>query len=142
MPVDYFHHRTQIGIFTLRTQNRTSQDTTTMTHKPLPLVLTLLLLYSAILFIPALSSPYCSPGPSSQPGLSSQSSYNSVSSPFCPLNGTEPSLMPAHLTRLQRNKLNHMIYGNRTTSRGKQLITLYWNKGNSHMSRKIKDIKN
>ena len=141
MPVDYYHHRSRIGTFSLRTKNRTSKNTITITNKPHHLVLTLLLLYSAILFNPALSSPYCSPGPSSQPCLSSQSTYNYVTSPLCPLNWTKPSLRLAYLTRQQRNKLNHMIYGNRNTSRGKQLITLYWNKGNSHMFRKIEDIK-
>ena len=131
MPVDYFHHRTKIGIFA----HRTSIDTTTMTNKPQRLVLTLLLLYSATLLLPLLSSPLCSPGPSSQP------SQSSPAAPPGPSNVTKLGLRPAYLTRQQRNKLNHMIYGNRQGSRGKQLIVLYWNKGNSHTSRKITDIK-
>ena len=34
-----------------------------------------------------------------------------------------------------------MINGNRVPSRGKPLVTLYWNKGNSHRFRKKDDIK-
>ena len=55
---------------------------------------------------------------------------------------SEGSLSTAHsITRKQRNKLAHITTGNRSQARGKPLTTLFWNKGNSHLFRKMQDIQ-
>ena len=56
------------------------------------------------------------------------------------LSKTSGATTYAWLDRRQRNKLNHVIYGNRG-SRGKGIKCLYWNKGPSHLQNKQLDIE-
>ena len=49
--------------------------------------------------------------------------------------------LPNYSSRKRRNKRAHMTNGNRSQARGKPLITMFWNKGNSHLFRKMQDIQ-
>jgi hypothetical protein len=59
--------------------------------------------------------------------------------PSCMKSFSCTNITPA-LSRKQRNKLVHAINGNKAPARGKPLTSLYWNKGSSHLHRKMDDI--